>query len=448
MHNAVSEREMNEKRVHFGSPDDFQEPDNSNDISLEEEQFLNSPLKATHGLGSTIKKLSPVSGAKQTEEAKRAYDRLLQQAAMSMFNDEDGDDVNAVIGKENTANSSRITPDFYKSAAEIATPNSHLHAMNRLESQQYDLSPPMPRGLAPPVASIEDASIPTTPIASSHRDILAYREARSATTSGSSGFIHKQLLGSRQDFSRAHLGSASPPAAEAERGTAVETEGEIDTFEMENRYNGVATESSPAAAAILNAHLNSIRFEEGPAKNFAYKPQHNVFVKNNLNQDEKLHEMLQFYESASEMTEYNLLAEKPYAISEHADRDANSDSQQMHNSEEASVAPALINPISNAHVIAKMETHKQMIEPLCVDQQVVVSILEGEQLLNRHSLFLRKLEEELPRFCSIRKSESNSVPMTTTRAIELQTYSMDELEASVLLKHEQLMTSGLVDLRG
>jgi len=454
---SASVSEMNEKRVRFGSQDDFQEPtDNSNDVSVEEEGdiLLNSPLKATYGLGSTIKKLSPVSGASQTEEAKRAYDRLLQQAAMSMFSNEDGDDENAGIGKENTANTSRATPDFYKVAAVVATPNSH--AMYRLASQQYDLSPPMPHGLAPPAASTREVDEPTTPISSSHRDFLAYRETHSATRSGD---IHKQLQGLRQDFLRAQQGGASPPAVqEAEGGTAVEAEAEaepdaeVDAFETDDTYSGVVTESSPAAVAILNAHLNSIGMgeDESAGPYTTYQPNHSPYnEENSINQKETP----QLYDSANETAECDSLAENLLSIPQHAGRDfPPSDSLHMDNiEEEAAVAPAHIYPISNDHTRTQIEKRQQIAETLRVDKVAGVSgvsIQEGEQLLKQYSLFLMKIEDELPRLNSLIGCESDSAPTTTARAIELSTYSVDGLEASVLLKHEQLVTRGVFGLNG
>jgi len=430
--------ETSEKRVHFTSDDDYLEP-NINDLSHEEDDtpLLKSPLKATTGLGSTIKKLSPVSGAAQTDEAKRAYNRLLQQAAMSMFSNDDGDNELAGIGKENKTNASEETPDFYKVAAEIATPNSH--AINRLESQQYDLSPPMPRGLAPPSGK---GDAPTTPISSSHRDFLAYREAHSAARSGD---IHKQMQGLRQDFLHAQQGSLSPDGAQQdlERASKAGTEAkdELNIDDDFDSYTGISTESSSAAVAILNAHLNSIHFDEAePGESLVDQPdsdsghfdipkksEFHDFDNSTINRKFDFQKASGFSEEENGNVAFEICTEKQTltAKPEHSDSNATSDPHPA-NCEEAFIVAECIDPAQNGQLIG-------------------LSIQEGEELLKRSKKFLSGLDIDLsPRFSSLSTFESSSIPTTVARAMSLQTYSMDDLEASVLLKHEQLLSQGII----
>ena len=60
-----------------------------------ESELTKSPLKPTSELGGRIKKLSPVTGAAESTDAKEAFERLLQEASISMFVDDD-DDVDIV----------------------------------------------------------------------------------------------------------------------------------------------------------------------------------------------------------------------------------------------------------------------------------------------------------------------------------------------------------------
>ena len=56
-------------------------------IENEDDMLLtttNSPLKANSDLGQRIKKLSPVTGALESQETKLAFERLLKQASESM----------------------------------------------------------------------------------------------------------------------------------------------------------------------------------------------------------------------------------------------------------------------------------------------------------------------------------------------------------------------------
>ena len=54
---------------------------------------INSPLKVSTELGNKIKKLSPVTGASESSDAKEAFERLLKEASMSMFVDDEDCDV-------------------------------------------------------------------------------------------------------------------------------------------------------------------------------------------------------------------------------------------------------------------------------------------------------------------------------------------------------------------
>ena len=66
------------KKVHFEEGLSLSEPSFSSEAVETSYSGALSPLKSSTVLGSTIKKLSPISGVAQTEEAKNAYNRLLQ----------------------------------------------------------------------------------------------------------------------------------------------------------------------------------------------------------------------------------------------------------------------------------------------------------------------------------------------------------------------------------
>ena len=442
--------ETMEKRVHF-TENDYLEP-NINDLSHEEDDapLLKSPLKATTGLGSTIKKLSPVSGAAQTDGAKRAYNRLLQEAAMSMFSNDDENIELAVIGKENKSNASGVTPDFYKVAADIATQNSH--ALNRLESQQYDLSPPMPRGLAPPAGT---SNAPTTPISSSHRDFLAYREAHSATRSGD---IHKQLQGLHKDFLRAQQGGISPEGAESKMEVAgtrevtkaravLDHDHDDDDLDTNDAFTGVSTESSPATVAILNAHLNSIHFEAEPAVSYVDPADYSPRYYNLSNQGCDTQKISEFHDYNDSTTNKEFGCQGSSDDSDEVQKDAASEACTEDLTITASPKHSDGDATSDPHGV---KSYDDSIAAACiglmhVGQLFGMSIQEGEELLKQCSLFLCELENELsPRFTSLGTSDSDSTPTTIAHAIALQTYSMDALEASVLLKHEQLVAKGVI----
>ena len=110
---------------------------------------LNSPLKANSGIGSTIKKVSPVTGAAGTEEARMAYDRLLREAAVSMFDDdEDGADAMPIhVPLQLQKEICMETPTHHNvgaSSSSTASPNTsslNTPSISRLESEHTDMSP-------------------------------------------------------------------------------------------------------------------------------------------------------------------------------------------------------------------------------------------------------------------------------------------------------------------
>jgi hypothetical protein len=424
------------KKVHFGVSE-YLEPI----IEAEDDvpESLNSPLKARTGLGSTIKKLSPVSGAAQTGDAKKAYDRLLQQAALSMFEDEDADGPNA-----ETVPRAAETPIFYKESATAghATPSSHQ--FNRLESQQYNLSPPIPLpaprsaahtethaaagGTGAAISNDIGSQGPMTPKSngnsSAQRDFISYRDAHSNSHSFDSGIgtetgndIHQHLKGLRQEFNVAkNLAGRSTTAASSNNTrnqayynaqTPVDFAGlargggrdrVLDaSLTLENSVADIDVDdlhTSPTAAAILNAHLSSIEpetFSEHPAED-----------------------------------KYNG-GENREACSQEGNNFAANSLQ----SGWRGIAPASAKPLESAPVY----------------QLKGLSLEGGEQRLQSLVSFLTKNAEEFSSHLA-RVSASKGVVRDEEKSkahqLKLQTFSSNDLEAGVLRRHQELISNGMI----
>ena len=97
---------------------------------------INSPLKVSSELGSKIKKLSPVTGAAESADAKVAFERLLKQASVSMFVEEEED------GVEGAGKKMEVSPKSQGEAVKASAAwESPTTPTSRLESTASDNSP-------------------------------------------------------------------------------------------------------------------------------------------------------------------------------------------------------------------------------------------------------------------------------------------------------------------
>ena len=433
------------KKVHFSKLYDSLDPLDSNELTANETyalqddmgMALNSPLKATTVLGSTIKKLSPISGAIQTIEAKNAYDRLLQQASLSMF---DGDDVQneennmknyrtKMEGEGNKDNVSQMLPQFYQIAAEAATPNSHT--MIRLESQQYDYSPPI-RGSQPFSSDADVSFTPVTPISSSHKEFIAYREAHKAISDGD---IHKQLQSLRQDFVRAQNEEDIDVASlvDSDKNSSKVDFRAYSTTDKADA--GISMDSSPEAVAILSAHLSSIAAEKAT---LSVLP---IYLHNPaLNDAEDMYN--------KKFSEYETDQAGHYPSVAHSSEQ--NDSVIFENTQnnlaffdsKNSAPESLTNNLHKTKILEPQDAHA-----ISSDDTAGLSLrLSIEDGLARLSAFRdgldRVLEDLQPRLGALSLTENHSFPAKPRQLLELQTYSTDTLEAKVLQRHQQLMSSG------
>lgn len=378
----------------------------------EEYEALNSPLKASTSLGGTIKKLSPVSGAAKTEAAKTVYNRLLKEASMCMF---EGVEENE-SSRENTG-----TPPFYKQQASAMTPGS---GTNRLQSQQFDLSPPLPEVLAPstPAADGSPAAIiphnPATPVSHAHKDFIAYREAHSANRSY--GVIKNQLQVLRDSFQQAHeLGDNGSSNSIESAGPDVifpgplpsdhnnqhhfqqllleQTQSESginDGIQASNEiaHDGISPESSPAAVSILSEHLKSI-------------------VTANTSAD--------------------------VAANTQIPSDKSSGLVYFSTPESTSKVLSTSTQCQESNIENGMEPSVPIVE-------------EGRRRLNFFATYLQDLtsefSEQLTEAMSARfpTEPAGSVGNSIKHKLTTQTYSLDEVEAKILQKHELLCARGIV----
>jgi hypothetical protein len=96
------------KQVSFGT-----------DVKASESESVKSPLKMNTELGGKIKKLSPVTGAAESTDAKEAFERLLKEASVSMFVDDDEDEIPGV-SVTGTPLTPMVVPDKASKGAALA----------------------------------------------------------------------------------------------------------------------------------------------------------------------------------------------------------------------------------------------------------------------------------------------------------------------------------------
>ena len=187
---------------------------------------MNSPLKVSSELGNKIKKLSPVTGAAESADAKVAFERLLKQASVSMFMD------NEESGREND------TVKVIQARESPTTPTS------RLESTAPDNSP---RDVEAPVAAVPESSAGT-------KVKTAILYSTTSTTEPITPKVPSVVVVSKSAETR----TATKAEAAQSYGSPSEKTGKTSP-------NLSKVSASPSSKEILSAHLSSIRPTENQA---------------------------------------------------------------------------------------------------------------------------------------------------------------------------------------
>ena len=282
-----------------------------------EADLTKSPLKPTSELGGKIKKLSPVTGAAESTDAKEAFERLLQEASVSMFVD-DGDDIDAAgnidddKGKDfppakldemegvlkrralsDDMNDSIIVGNAKDTSVEVddndndgnnddddddddAIPSwgsnkeerSPVTPTTRLESTAQDNSP---RDVELVVGAATVVSPPVTPLASSSTVVSAMKIGSKEEDKG------KPIVGKIASITprvpSVTVSKATDKSAAVDEGpriaetlSAAPAAAEIAGSEQGRAVSEASASASPSSRDILDAHLSSIADASSPTQ--------------------------------------------------------------------------------------------------------------------------------------------------------------------------------------